>query len=118
MLTERALEVVLRRDRWIVAASLAAITLAAWGYILRLAQIMPLPGIAARDTAMPGMSMGVDSMGTSTSQSMQVWDPGMFGLMFLMWLVMMIGMMTPSAGPIVLLHIRVGRLAADVRALA
>jgi predicted metal-binding membrane protein len=41
-----ALEAVLRRDRLIVAASLAALTMIAWAYILWLARSMNSDGMA------------------------------------------------------------------------
>jgi len=37
------------------------------------------------------------------------WTAMHFGFMFVMWLVMMIGMMTPSVAPMVLLYVAVGR---------
>jgi predicted metal-binding membrane protein len=40
------------------------------------------------------------------------WTPAHFGFMFAMWVVMMIGMMTPSVAPMVLLYAAVGRRAA------
>jgi predicted metal-binding membrane protein len=41
------------------------------------------------------------------------WTPASFVLMALMWAVMMVGMMTPSAAPLVLLYARVGRQSAE-----
>src|SRR5690242_4453954 len=40
------------------------------------------------------------------------WQPIEFGFVFAMWVVMMVGMMTPSAAPMILLYARVGRQAA------
>jgi predicted metal-binding membrane protein len=40
------------------------------------------------------------------------WRPFEFGYMIAMWLVMMIGMMTPSVAPMIMLYARVGRQAA------
>ena len=40
------------------------------------------------------------------------WQPIEFGYMFAMWAVMMVGMMTPSVAPMVLIYARVGRQAA------
>jgi predicted metal-binding membrane protein len=40
------------------------------------------------------------------------WDAAHFAFMFAMWLVMMIGMMTPSVAPMVLLYVAVGRSSA------
>jgi predicted metal-binding membrane protein len=40
------------------------------------------------------------------------WTLWQFGLMFVMWAIMMVGMMTPSVAPTVLVYARVGRQAA------
>ncbi len=88
-----ALEAALRRDRRVVLAALLGLTALAWGYLLWLAQ---------------GMAMPVHGMATA----MRAWTPGEFALMFVMWAVMMVGMMTPSAAPMVLIYARVGRMAA------
>jgi predicted metal-binding membrane protein len=40
------------------------------------------------------------------------WQPIEFGYVFVMWVVMMIGMMMPSAAPMILIYARVGRQAA------
>jgi predicted metal-binding membrane protein len=40
------------------------------------------------------------------------WQPIEFAFVFVMWAVMMIGMMTPSVAPLILLYARVGRQAA------
>src|SRR5260370_21981435 len=92
---ESALEAVLKRDRWIVAAGLAAVTLLAWIDLARMA-------IATRSIS---MSMGdmVDMAG------MHPWTWVDFALIFWMWVVMMVAMMLPSAAPMILLHARVCR---------
>ena len=41
------------------------------------------------------------------------WHPIEFGAVFAMWVVMMIGMMTPSVAPMILIYARVGRQVAD-----
>ena len=41
------------------------------------------------------------------------WKPIEFAFVFAMWAVMMIGMMTPSAAPMILIYARVGRQAAN-----
>lgn len=89
-----ALETALRRDRAIVAASLAALTALAWVYVIWLARSMTM------DPGMSAMAPGI-----------QPWDAARFGFMFVMWAVMMVGMMTPSAAPMILLYARVGRQA-------
>jgi predicted metal-binding membrane protein len=41
------------------------------------------------------------------------WAPVEFAFVFVMWAVMMVGMMTPSVAPMVLIYARVGRQAAE-----
>jgi predicted metal-binding membrane protein len=41
------------------------------------------------------------------------WSPVDFAVMLVMWTVMMVGMMTPSAAPMILIYARVGRQAAE-----
>ena len=41
------------------------------------------------------------------------WTSMEFAFVFVMWAVMMIGMMTPSAAPMILIYARVGRQAAQ-----
>lgn len=110
---EGALEALLRRDRWIVAGSLTVLTIAAWGYIFRLARLMQMPGMETS-----GMRMDANPLMPAMIPHMQPWSVAEFGLMLLMWLIMMIGMMTPSVAPMVLLHVRVVRLITGGRALA
>lgn len=91
-----ALEAVLRRDRAVTGTALAALTALAWAYLLWL-----------------GHSMGADAdmLAMAASAAPQAWDATRFGVMFVMWAVMMVGMMTPSAAPMILLYARVGRQA-------
>jgi predicted metal-binding membrane protein len=72
------------RDRYTLLAALAALTALAWGYL----KWSPMP--------MPGSSGGL-----RTAHYLVV--------TFLMWFVMMVGMMVPSAAPTVLLFDRVAR---------
>lgn len=99
-----ALESALRRDRAIVLAALAAITLLAWAYIVRLASAMDMDAMTS--AAMPGMEPMLAS-------GFAPWSIGDFLLMLVMWAVMMVGMMTPSAAPMILIYARVGRHAAE-----
>ena len=100
-----ALEAVLRRDRLIVIAALSAITLLAWADLFWL----------ANDMAMGGMDMtGFRMIPAGRGWMMPTdapWKAFEFGYVFLMWAVMMVGMMTPSAAPMILLYARVGRQA-------
>jgi predicted metal-binding membrane protein len=101
-----ALEAVLRRDRVIVLAALAIITATAWADLAWLAD----------DMAMGGMDMtGFRMIPAGRSLMMpasEPWQPIEFGYVFAMWVVMMIGMMTSSVAPMILIYARVGRQAA------
>jgi predicted metal-binding membrane protein len=101
-----ALEAALRRDRVIVLAALAIITATAWADLAWLAD----------DMAMGGMDMtGFRTIPAGRSLMMpasEPWQPIEFGYVFAMWVVMMIGMMTSSVAPMILIYARVGRQAA------
>ena len=91
------LESTLRRDKVLVTAGLAVITLLAWTYLFYLA-----PGMSGMDSirelssmGMAGMSMGFGSLEVI--------------IMFLMWAVMMVGMMVPSAAPMILAFANINR---------
>jgi predicted metal-binding membrane protein len=92
------LESVLRRDRNIVAVALILLTVLAWAYLLHLNAAISASPMAA----MPGMNMGA---------APQPLAPSELGYAVVMWAVMMAGMMTPSAAPMILLYARVGRQA-------
>ena|SRR5215204_3602955 len=78
-------QAVLRRDRIVVLSGLAAITALSWVYVFSLASDM--------------QSMNMGDMGTQmTLPRMQAWGVADFALTFGMWAVMMVAMMTPSAG--------------------
>lgn len=89
-------EAILRRDRLVVIAGLAGVTLASWLFVL-----------AGMGTGMSTFGMtGVDlALGGGMRQAMTpaVWSPGYAVVMFFMWLVMMVAMMLPSASPMLLL---------------
>jgi predicted metal-binding membrane protein len=101
-----ALEAALRRDRVIVLTALAIITATAWADLAWLAD----------DMAMGGMDMtGFRMIPAGRSLMMparEPWQPIEFGYVFAMWVVMMIGMMTSSVAPMILIYARVGRQAA------
>lgn len=81
---------VLRRDRMVVLGCLGIVVLLAWAYLL-----------AGGAIAMPKMHMG------ATMGAMPQWTLGYAGLVFLMWCVMMVAMMLPSAAPVTLLVARI-----------
>jgi predicted metal-binding membrane protein len=101
-----SLEAVLRRDRLVVAASLIVLTVIAWAYILWLARTMSMDGMTA-----PGIRMNSDPFGAAMIASLQPWGARELVLALVMWSVMMVGMMTPSAAPMILIYARVGRQA-------
>jgi predicted metal-binding membrane protein len=124
MPADTALESLLRRDRVIVAVSLAALTVIAWTYTLWLAAAMNIdgmsmsgPGMGAdmrMDPAMEMDGMEMDagaalSLGTVLGISPRPWSSVEAGVTLTMWVVMMVGMMLPSATPMILLYARVGR---------
>jgi predicted metal-binding membrane protein len=98
VVTQTTLETVLRRDRAITGAALAALAALAWVYLLWLGH---------------SMNMDADMMAMAASAAPRPWDAAHFQFMFIMWAVMMVGMMTPSAAPMILLYARVGRQAAQ-----
>jgi predicted metal-binding membrane protein len=108
------------RDRWLIAGSLALLVALAWSYLLVLAAQMNMAPSVSSTPAMPDMpdmpGMAAMAMEPVTASSSSV---ATFSLTALMWWVMMIGMMLPSAVPIVLLFGGVQRrqLAAESPAL-
>ena len=88
-----SLERMIRHDRLVVAGGLLAVTLLAWLYLWLIATDMAAMGAEAeRHTAM-GMVM----------PDMRAWGIADFVWLFLMWAVMMVAMMLPSAAPLILL---------------
>ena len=85
------LEAALKRDRAFVIAGLGGIAGISWVYMFHL----------ARNMETMGMDMGVPRM--------QGWGAADFVLTFIMWAVMMVAMMTPSAAPMILTYSRVNR---------
>jgi predicted metal-binding membrane protein len=79
-------EIVRKRDRAFVIAGLAGIAAIAWAYLVYLDRNM-------------GNPMG----GKMDVPPMQGWGAVDFVLMFVMWAVMMVAMMTPSATPMILM---------------
>ncbi|WP_192180089.1 DUF2182 domain-containing protein [Mesorhizobium amorphae] len=117
-MSDTALEAVLRRDRAVVAVALVLIAGLAWAYVLWLAADMAMPAATAPaaggDMAgmdMSGMDMSGMDMGTTAAPGFRAWAPADFAFIFTMWAVMMVGMMTPSVAPMLLLYAGVGRKA-------
>ena len=131
---DAALVHLLKRDRAVVATALGVLTLLAWAYVVFLSSHMAMPAdippaetlTAAPSGGMAGMDMGLagattgdmagmpmNDIGGPLAPSFRAWVPADFGFMFAMWSVMMIGMMTPSVAPMVLLYAAAGRKAAE-----
>jgi predicted metal-binding membrane protein len=82
-------EGIMRRERTIVAAGLAAVVVLAWAYLV---------AGAGMDMSMPEMVMAPAA-----------WSPAYGLLLFFMWWIMMIAMMVPGAAPTVLLFATIQR---------
>ena len=91
----RPLEALLKRDRAIVAGGLALIAVLAWLYLLRPAG------------AMSEMDMHM------VMPEMHPWSVADGLLLFLMWAVMMVAMMLPSAAPMILMFTAMNRRRAE-----
>jgi predicted metal-binding membrane protein len=102
-MTDTALETVLRRDRLVVAGSLGVIVALAWGYVLWLANDMDMGGMDMTGFRMIPAGIGIMAPANAP------WKAIEFALVFAMWAVMMVGMMAPSAAPMILMYARVGR---------
>jgi predicted metal-binding membrane protein len=100
------LEKAIRRDRVVVAVALAALTAVAWSYILWLAAAMDPGAMAMSDMRM------IPSLARAMVPARAPWTLVEVGYAFAMWAVMMVGMMTPSAAPMILIHYQVGKQAA------
>jgi predicted metal-binding membrane protein len=113
-LSATALESVLKRDRLVILASLVALFLLAWIFLISLAgEMATMEGMAAR---MMGMRVddGIARLLELTLSPMTAGyaDSGAtFALVAIMWLVMMVGMMLPSAAPTILLFAALERKA-------
>jgi len=105
-MSEAAIEAMLRRDRAIVSAALVILTALAWAYVWWLAADMDMSGMDMSGFRMIPAGMGLMMPATAP------WNAMEFAFVFAMWAVMMIGMMTPSATPMILIYARVGRQAA------
>ena len=107
---DSALSFALRRDRVVVLVALAVLTALAWGYVIWLEAQMTAPSATAMPD-MPGMDMSGSGLITA---AFAPWTPAHFLFMFTMWAVMMVGMMTPSVAPMVLIYMQVARRSATL----
>jgi len=91
------MEAILKRDRAIVVAALAAITLLGWGYMVYEARAMYHTSVC--------YCAGMKMSGPDTAP----WSVGTLLPLFLMWAEMMVAMMIPSAAPMILTFAMVNR---------
>jgi len=94
---------VLRRDRIAVILALTLLTALAWSYLLWLSADMAMGGMDMGDIRMIPSGMGLMVPAHTPWRALE------FAFVFAMWTVMMVGMMTPSATPMILMYARLGR---------
>src|SRR5271157_5231919 len=82
----------LQRDRWIIGGCVALITVLAWVWLWRQSLAM------APDESMPGMEMPGAAMVAPSDAAAYLTRA------FVMWLLMMVAMMLPSAAPMILFY--------------
>jgi predicted metal-binding membrane protein len=102
------LESLLKRDRLLVAAVLFVLTAVCWAYTVHMAREME------RMCTEMGMHMDMDThmdmgMEMMMMPQMQQWGLTELSMLFVMWVVMMVAMMTPTAAPMILLFASVQR---------
>src|ERR1700730_8929865 len=102
-MTDSALETVMQRSRLVVAAALGVIAALAWGYVLWLAADMDMGGMDMTGFRMIPAGIGIMAPANAP------WGAIEFAFVLAMWVVMMVGMMAPSAAPMILMYARVGR---------
>src|SRR5246127_3742842 len=102
-MTGSTLETVLRRDRLVVAGAMGIIVALAWFYVLWLANDMDMGGMDMTGFRMIPAGIGI------MLPAHEPWRAIEFAYVFLMWTVMMVGMMAPSAAPMILMYARAGR---------
>lgn len=102
-MSDGALEAVLRRDRLIVATALGVIAALAWAYLLWLAADMDMDGMNMSGFRMVPAGMGLMAPAAAP------WSAVELTFVFVMWAVMMVGMMAPSTAPMILMYARVAR---------
>src|ERR1700736_5722621 len=106
-MSDLTLERVLARDRWIIGGCVALIAALAWLWLWRQWAAMSGANDAMAGMDMPGMDMSGATMASPGDAIAYLTSA------FIMWLLMMIAMMSPSATPMILLY---GRLARGARA--
>jgi predicted metal-binding membrane protein len=96
MSARSVLEAALIRDRWLVGGAVAIAVALSWAWIIPMA-----------------LDMYGSMSGSSAWMMTARWDLAHDALLFAMWLVMMCGMMLPSAAPMLLIYVAVVRRSDD-----
>jgi len=97
--TGSTIEFLLKRDRVVVISGVALVVIAAAAYIVA--------GVGMNASALTMTRMAVEMPEMTMQQAS--WSADYALLVFLMWWVMMVAMMLPSAAPVVLIHAAIGR---------
>ena len=98
-------EKIVRRDRLIVFVAL--------GFIVFLAGLYTVLGVGMDMSALEMTHMSSNGAEPMAMASMMRWTPSYLALVALMWWIMMIAMMTPSAAPTILLFSALKRIGKD-----
>ncbi len=104
MAEQRLWQAVLSREQWIVAAIMALAIGLAWVSLFS----MGMPAARSDMAPMPGMQVPYLS---------ESWTASYAAMAFVMWTIMMVAMMLPSATPMILLYARVAGQASESSAL-
>ncbi len=93
----KAVEILLKQDKVVVFSGLTGVTFLAWLYMFH-------------------MAMGMSESGMDMTKPCGIgWDAMDLLLMFIMWSVMMVAMMLPSATPMVLIFSAVNRQRSEIQ---
>jgi len=88
-------------DKVTLYLSIAAIVALAWWYLIAMAASMTGSSVVST----------MASMDMQSPTDLQLWTPQTFWMMFVMWTVMMVGMMLPSAVRTIMIYARVAQQA-------
>jgi predicted metal-binding membrane protein len=91
-------------DRFVIGLALTLLTAVAWTYLLWLRAAMDMGGMDMSAFRVIQSRMGY------MMPAHAPWRATEFASVFAMWTVMMVGMMAPSAAPMIFMYARMGRL--------
>lgn len=109
MAVDATFEAVVRHDRLVVVTALTAVIALSWAYLLVGAGM----GMSAFEMTRMSQCEMVGDMADMAMLTPAVWTPGYAVLMFVMWWIMMVAMMLPSAAPMILLFAALNRKQRD-----